>query len=751
MKRFYFFLLIFCFLISNQTHLFSQSVPRFYSNEQEQSNKKFKNNPLDILLGDEQGFVIVTGGLGPKGPASFYLNDPSSLQNIGSNLSGKYFLGGDYSPDGKWYVTEWMGHLYEVNPENGGFTLLGSVSETLTGLAYSVADGKYYACTGGELFELNIATLELASIGPMVNSGSMTGLAADIRGNLYGIDINDDKLYKIDPYTGMSVAVGSLGYDFDYLQNLTYDRDNDVLYHAGFIVSPDFHGALYKVDLETGEAIEVGPFPNTDEVTAFAIPWTFPEHGSISGVVYDYGTGMPIQNSIITLTPLWSGGTHAIRHTDENGCYIFEVVLPGDYELTVEFGGYTPVSIFIQVLEGQTIICDVVLLLAPYQCTFTVQEFESGTPIENSEITFMGLVQITNEYGVAVFENVPSGTFDYTVNAEGYYEGFGEVTIIDQNVEVTVDLYVLANVQKELVILEKATGTWCVGCPAAANGLDDLVENGHPVGVIAYHSGDDFENPDGAVRLGYYGVIGYPTVVFDGLEQYMGGGSAGQTMYETYLPYVEEAYSKLTPVEINYQNVNYNEVERKITGEIKVGINGPVNSDQVRLRMALTESQIPYSWGGLDELNFVERGMFPDNYGIALECFLPDTVINDFEFTLENDWNVENCEIVIFVQNDIGKEIFNGIKFGYDVFTGLPACNVKNRIKIFPNPASGFINVTGRNILKIEILSLQGFIINSVHPKSDNTTICVNDLPAGIYFIRIFTSEKIINKKIVVR
>ncbi len=49
-------------------------------------------------------------------------------------------------------------------------------------------------------------------------------------------------------------------------------------------------------------------------------------------------------------------------------------------------------------------------------------------------------------------------------------------------------------VERDKVLLEIGTGTWCTYCPGAAMGADDLIANGHPVAVIEYHNGDNFAN-----------------------------------------------------------------------------------------------------------------------------------------------------------------------------------------------------------------------------------------------------------------
>ena len=63
-------------------------------------------------------------------------------------------------------------------------------------------------------------------------------------------------------------------------------------------------------------------------------------------------------------------------------------------------------------------------------------------------------------------------------------------------------------VTRDMVILENFGGTWCVACPGAAMGAEDLVANGHDVAVIEYHVWDDYDNdffeikPEGVKSLG---------------------------------------------------------------------------------------------------------------------------------------------------------------------------------------------------------------------------------------------------------
>ena len=76
-----------------------------------------------------------------------------------------------------------------------------------------------------------------------------------------------------------------------------------------------------------------------------------------------------------------------------------------------------------------------------------------------------------------------------------------------------------------MVVLEIGTGTWCPYCPGSQMGADDLVTNGCSVAVVEYHNGDSFTNSYSNARNTYYGISGFPTAVFDGVQYVVGGST----------------------------------------------------------------------------------------------------------------------------------------------------------------------------------------------------------------------------------
>jgi len=212
-------------------------------------------------------------------------------------------------------------------------------------------------------------------------------------------------------------------------------------------------------------------------------------------------------------------------------------------------------------------------------------------------------------------------------------------------------------IDREKVILEIGTGTWCTYCPGAAMGADDLIANGHPVAVIEYHNGDPFANTYSNARNSYYGITGYPTAVFDGVHT-VSGGSHSQSMYQSYLPYVNTRMDVPSSfiVDIygtsNGSNYDMTAIVQKVA---------PYSGADPIFHLVITESDIAYSWQGQSELNFICRQMVPDQNGTVVTFAESDTAIIELSFTM-GGWNMAHVEFVAFLQNPSGKEIQQGTK-----------------------------------------------------------------------------------------
>jgi len=214
-------------------------------------------------------------------------------------------------------------------------------------------------------------------------------------------------------------------------------------------------------------------------------------------------------------------------------------------------------------------------------------------------------------------------------------------------------------VERDMVVLEIATGTWCYYCPGAAMGAEDLVANGKDVAVVEYHSGDSYENTYANYRNNYYNVSGIPDANFDGIVN-SPGGSHTQSLYSTYLPKYNQrkAIPSSFTISATGESSGFVDFSTEITVE-KVATSSASN---IKLHVVITESDIQEFWQGMSELNFVERVMIPDQYGTAIDFTSNNTQIINLDFSIEEDWVYENCEMVVFLQNNTTKEILQGFK-----------------------------------------------------------------------------------------
>lgn len=70
-------------------------------------------------------------------------------------------------------------------------------------------------------------------------------------------------------------------------------------------------------------------------------------------------------------------------------------------------------------------------------------------------------------------------------------------------------------------------------------------------------------------------------------------------------------------------------------------------------------------------------------------------------------------------------------------------------VKVYPNPTSGVFYVNGKNISKVEIYDLAGRIVKTSSNISKG--IAVNELPKGIYIVKIQSGKNSISKKLIIK
>lgn len=235
---------------------------------------------LTTLYLDKQVYAdVYSTDPGIKGPSTFNLKTPGTVTHLGApSVTGLFMAGADWIGNA-WFGAEWdsgsltTDNYYRINHHTGVQTLLGQTGAAIQGLAWDSNHNILYGSDLFNLYTLNIATGAATMVGSHVNTNWMIGLAYDnYSDTLYGVSLEPDVLFTIDPSTGYATQVGSLGIDINFGQDLAYDREHGYLFLAGFCWNPEYGPRLYWIDTSTGQAYKVGDFPAGSQMVGFAIP-----------------------------------------------------------------------------------------------------------------------------------------------------------------------------------------------------------------------------------------------------------------------------------------------------------------------------------------------------------------------------------------------------------------------------------------------------------------------------------------------
>jgi hypothetical protein len=309
---------------------------------------------------------------------------------------------------------------------------------------------------------------------------------------------------------------------------------------------------------------------------------------------------------------------------------------------------------------------------------------------------------------------------------------------------------------KQEVLLEIGTGTWCQYCPGASMGADDLVANGQQVAVVENHNGDAYAYAASNARNTYYGITGYPTAIFDGFKELVGGDHS-VSLYTSYLPIYESEYGVKTCFGITLGDGT--RVGNTYNLSVVVDRFGetPFANSSLVLQLALTQSHIMVAWQGQDHLNYVSRAMSPDASGTPIDLHNVNQVTVPLTFTIDPAWGGDlttDYELVAWVQDPTTREVVNAEKVNLQsILVGVNENNpVQGGMKIYPNPVRNTLTVetlpsVGNSTLSV--INVNGQELLKQQVVSTKTQLDVSNLATGIYTIRLLNNNSVEIKKFV--
>lgn len=216
-------------------------------------------------------------------------------------------------------------------------------------------------------------------------------------------------------------------------------------------------------------------------------------------------------------------------------------------------------------------------------------------------------------------------------------------------------------VARECVLIEAFTGIGCPYCPAAANGIAQMLEEGLSIAPLAFHnsyySPPQYATSETNSRATYYNVNSFPTVLIDGMNRIEGGGTASQSSYSYYKPYYDQRINVPSPFSIDLSFEYHSGTE--CVAKALVNKVADCDGNDVRVFIALTQSNIQQSWQGLQQLNAVVRDVVTPTMGVELTA---DTQEVTGLFSVAG-YPKEDLQLIAWVQNYSGtKEVYQAVK-----------------------------------------------------------------------------------------
>jgi len=207
-------------------------------------------------------------------------------------------------------------------------------------------------------------------------------------------------------------------------------------------------------------------------------------------------------------------------------------------------------------------------------------------------------------------------------------------------------------------LAEDATGYTCPYCPYAYAGLE-VVHSSYDwsefVSVRYYSTsfGGNYSTPETVAAIQYYGVTGYPTVVFNGTENVV-GGDATIAAGGPYLALVRGPYFDPSPIRIDIDSFN------PATGAIQATVTMMSATDTLdndHLRFVLTEDSLP------DGHTHVTRDIVNTTITLSGQG---NTATFNASFDINPAWVTGNLHAVVFVQrndltNPTDREVFQAV------------------------------------------------------------------------------------------
>ncbi len=273
-------------------------------------------------------------------------------------------------------------------------------------------------------------------------------------------------------------------------------------------------------------------------------------------------------------------------------------------------------------------------------------------------------------------------------------------------------------------------------------------------------SGDVLYCAEGDAMENILGTSTHPTVTFDHFNFPVEGmvHSFYTLNGQKYLDHLGRREEYLEPVEVKFNTLVLDKVARTITTEISAKFYDDVNKELRFNLYVLEDSVMAYQSSAPNPNNYyhskVMRTALGGAWGLANSIPNPaltgQTYTHQFTYTVPANYDMQKLRLIALVgEYGAGKyqrKTYNSakviLKDYWDTPLSVASQNREAGIRVYPNPASDYLNIKFEDHIRPSYLSIQdvsGRVIQKINHKMK--MIDINSLTPATYFITIVDEE----------
>lgn len=506
------------------------------------------------------------------------------------------------------------------------------------------------------------------------------------------------------------------------------------------------------------------------------------ENGVISGIVYDE-YDEPLEGALVTVN-----GTAVSEITNENGEYILVSLPYATYDVTASFIGYNDIIQSITIEEPNEILD---FYLSPFpQVSLSGEVYGSNNtdiPLEGVTVTLDGyenVSTVSNALGAFLFEDL-SGNNEYTINLSlyGYQDYVDTVTLEDLDMDLGIIIldedFISAYNTKVTAGADQAIVIW----QDPATGFKGKLQNDNDENWYSFTNepyeevwlGNEFENSElitiTSVELLwdiYENAHDFVTVdIVDSEGNVLVSSQPFQTHHDSLMTidvpnisiegdFYAMVHWRDNPISTDALTIDFSEGVTNTAcimypGEQPVLMSDFIGNPDASWLVRVNTLEVNSTRETREVLSYnIYKGLAEDINEASNWTALNTEPLTSLMY-VDNTWSNTDPQIYTYAIEAVYME--SEAEFTFSNFIAGYTSIVENKeddVKIYPNPVSSTLNISGTEGTTLTLYNIIGEIIYSEFTQSPTFQIDVSNLDNGSYFIRISGLNKQIIKKLVV-